>query len=45
MYRGADIGILTTRGRMQTDDRRLTERAKQWVKALENLFELVSDEA
>ena len=45
MYRGADIGILITRGRMQTDDRRLTERAKQWVKALENEFELVSDEA
>ena len=34
---------LITRGRMQTDDRRLTERAKRRVKALENEFELVSD--
>ena len=32
-YHGADMGILVSRGRMQTDDRKLTERAKQWVKA------------
>jgi biotin carboxylase len=39
LYHGADIGILVTRGRMQTDDRKLTERAKVWVKALQSEFE------
>ncbi|MCP3869175.1 MAG: biotin carboxylase [Gammaproteobacteria bacterium] len=45
MYHGADIGILISRGRMQTDGRQLTDRAKRWVKALENEFELLSDES
>jgi len=30
-YHGADMGILVTRGRMQTDDRELHERAKNWA--------------
>jgi hypothetical protein len=30
-YPGADIGILVSRGRMQTDDRQLTERGRQWA--------------
>ena len=29
-YHGADLGILIARGRMQTDDRKLTDRAKLW---------------
>lgn len=38
-YHGADMGVLVTRGRMQTDDRRLTERAKQWAAAIQAQFE------
>jgi hypothetical protein len=33
-YHGADLGILVSRGRFQTDDRKLTPRAKAWVKAI-----------
>ncbi|HEY7749555.1 MAG TPA: biotin carboxylase [Aestuariivirgaceae bacterium] len=40
-YQGADIGILVSRGRMQTDDRMLTERAKRWAAAINNQFECV----
>ena len=29
-YYGADLGIVVTRGRLQTDDRQLTDRAKLW---------------
>ena len=42
LYSGADIGILVARGRMQTDDRQLTERAKDWVRALQAEFETVT---
>lgn len=38
-YKGADMGILFTRGRMQTDDRQLTERAKIWAKGILAQFE------
>jgi len=44
MYHGADIGILITRGRMQTNNRELMDRARNWVKALTDEFELVSEE-
>jgi hypothetical protein len=37
-YHGADLGILVSRGRFQTDDRKLTERAKSWVKAIGEQF-------
>ena len=37
-YHGADMGILVSRGRMQTDDRKLKDRAKQWVNALYKQF-------
>jgi biotin carboxylase len=37
-YPGADIGVLVTRGRMQTDDRRLTERGRDWAKAIHREF-------
>ena len=30
-YKGADMGVVVARGRMQTDDRELTERAKRWA--------------
>lgn len=40
-YYGADMGILVSRGRMQTDDRKLTERAKQWAAAINRKFECV----
>jgi biotin carboxylase len=33
-YPGADIGILVTRDRMQTDNRELLERGAAWAKAL-----------
>ena len=38
-YHGADIGILVARGRMQTDDRQLTERAKLWAAGINAQFE------
>jgi hypothetical protein len=40
-YHGADMGILVTRGRLQTDDRQLRDRAKAWVKAIYNQFEAI----
>ncbi len=30
MYHGADLGVLMTRGRMQSADRKLLERARRW---------------
>jgi len=38
-YPGADIGILVTRGRLQTDDHRLTERALAWISGIKRQFE------
>lgn len=38
-YHGADLGILVARGRMQTDERELTERAKRWAAAINAQFE------
>jgi hypothetical protein len=38
-YRGADLGILVTRTRMQTDDGPLTERCRQWIAAIRSRFE------
>ncbi len=37
-YKGADLGVLVTRGRMQTDDFQLTDRCRQWLKALRAEF-------
>jgi biotin carboxylase len=37
-YRGADLGVLVTRSRMQTDDGRLTDRARQWIAGIESQF-------
>jgi biotin carboxylase len=45
LYEGADMGILVTRGRMMTDDFRLNNRAKHWIKAVRSQFksEMVED--
>jgi hypothetical protein len=40
-YHGADMGILVSRGRFQTDDRKLTNRAKAWVAAINRQFEAI----
>lgn len=37
-YRGADLGVLVTRGRMQTDDRELTPRCRQWLEGIKSQF-------
>ncbi len=34
LYEGADMGILVMRGRLMTDDFKLTQRAKTWTKAI-----------
>ena len=38
-YPGADIGILVTRGRLQTDDHELTDRARTWINGIKRQFE------
>jgi biotin carboxylase len=38
-YPGADIGILVTRGRLQTDDHELTDRARTWIDGIKRQFE------
>jgi hypothetical protein len=40
-YHGADMGILVSRGRLQTDDRKLKPRAKRWAKAIHSQFETI----
>ena len=40
-YYGADMGILVSRGRMQTDDRKLKDRAKKWAAAIDAQFTCV----
>ena len=40
-YHGADLGIIVSRGRFQTDDRKLTQRAKDWVAAIHREFEAI----
>ena len=32
------MGVVVTRGRMQTDDRELTERARRWAAGITSLF-------
>jgi len=38
-YRGADLGILVTRGRLQTDSNELTETCRQWLSGIKGQFE------
>lgn len=37
-YEGADMGIVVVRGRLMTDDFKLTERAKKWIKAIKSHY-------
>lgn len=37
-YKGADLGIIVSRGRMQTEGRELRERAKMWTAAINAEF-------
>ncbi|KAA3637339.1 MAG: biotin carboxylase [Calditrichaeota bacterium] len=38
MYEGADLGILVSRGRMMTNDFKLTKRAKTWINAIRSQY-------
>ena len=38
IYKGADLGILITRGRLMNDDFTLNERAKRWIRDLHNSY-------
>jgi len=38
-YPGADIGILVTRGRLQTDGHELTNRARKWISGIKRQFQ------
>ena len=38
LYEGADLGILVTRGRMMTDDFKLTPRAKNWIDQIHSKY-------
>jgi biotin carboxylase len=40
-YPGADLGVIVARGRMQTDDRELYERAKLWSAGITSQFESI----
>jgi hypothetical protein len=37
-YKGADLGVLVTRGRLQTDDDQLTERCRHWIDGIQAQF-------
>jgi biotin carboxylase len=38
LYEGADMGILVSRGRMMTDDFKLTQRAKDWIQGIHSMY-------
>lgn len=38
LYEGADLGILVMRGRLMSEDFKLTERAKRWINALKEEY-------
>lgn len=37
-YQGADLGMIMTRGRMQTPERKLLDRAKKWNAGIKREF-------
>jgi biotin carboxylase len=37
-FKGADLGVLVTRGRLQTDDNQLTERCRRWIEGIQSQF-------
>jgi hypothetical protein len=38
-YKGADLGILVTRGRMMTKNFRLTRRARKWISGIRSFYQ------
>ncbi len=38
-YKGADLGVLVTRGRMQTDDEELTDRCRAWTTGIKAQYQ------
>ncbi len=44
-YPGADLGVVVTRGRMQTDERELRERGRRWAEGLVASFHGVAPES
>ncbi len=38
-YKGADLGILVTRGRLMDDEYELTDRARAWISSIKGAFE------
>ncbi len=37
-YKGGDLGIVVSRGRFQTDDGKLSDRARRWVEGIKQRF-------
>jgi biotin carboxylase len=37
-YKGADLGVLVTRGRLQTDDEQLNDRCRRWIDGIQAQF-------
>jgi biotin carboxylase len=40
-YKGADLGILITPGRLMTDDHELNDRARAWIEGIQTQYEAV----
>lgn len=38
LYEGADVGILVMRGRLMTDDGKLSDRARAWIDAIHGMY-------
>ncbi len=38
LYKGADLGILVTRGRLQTGENELTGRCRHWIQGIHSQF-------
>ena len=43
-YKGADLGILITRGRLMTEDFELNDRAKKWIKGIHDKYQSIPPE-
>ena len=44
-YRGADLGVIVTRSRLQDDDDRLTDRARTWIGGINAQFDATALQA
>jgi hypothetical protein len=38
LFKGADLGILVTKGRLQTDEQELTARCRQFIKGIRSQY-------